>query len=107
MLKKSNKNHNDKVEREYFSVSELSNYSGIGERTLWSLIKRRNNPLPHIRVSKKIIKIKKTVFDEWMQSDNFKPAMLAKNIENIVENVLIGYKSQKNGSIRQINPKLS
>ena len=55
------------VEREYLNVRELSAYSGLGVRTIWSFLKNTANPLPHIRIGRKIIRIKKTDFDAWVK----------------------------------------
>ena len=38
------------VQKEYFKVSELAEYAGISERTLWDLLKDPVNPIPHFRV---------------------------------------------------------
>lgn len=63
----ANEGNRKTVEREYFNVRELSDYSGLGVRTLWSFLKDTTNPLPHIRIGKKIIRIKKTDFDVWIR----------------------------------------
>ncbi len=55
------------VEREYLNVKELSQYSGLGARTIWSFLKDAANPLPHIRIGRKIIRIKRTDFDTWIR----------------------------------------
>ena len=57
------------VTREYFKVSELAEYSGISDRTLWDLLKDPVNPIPHYRIgaAKRIVRIKKSEFDQWMQ----------------------------------------
>jgi excisionase family DNA binding protein len=59
----------NKVEREYLKVSELAEYSGISNRTIWDLLKDPINPIPHYRVGAagRIVRIKKTDFDEWMR----------------------------------------
>ena len=58
------------VEKEYFKVSELSKYSGISDRTLWDLLKDPVNPIPHYRIGAagRIVRIKKSEFDQWMQT---------------------------------------
>jgi excisionase family DNA binding protein len=57
------------VTREYFKVSELAEYSGISERTLWNLLKDPVNPIPHFRVGSvgRIVRVKRSEFDQWMQ----------------------------------------
>jgi excisionase family DNA binding protein len=58
------------VQREYFKVSELAEYSGISDRTLWELLKDPINPIPHYRVGAagRMVRIKKSDFDRWMRS---------------------------------------
>jgi predicted DNA-binding transcriptional regulator AlpA len=62
----SNERNRRIVEREYLNVRELSAYSGLGVRTIWSFLKDATNPLPHIRIGRKIIRIKRTDFDAWI-----------------------------------------
>ena len=63
-------NRKNRVEKEYFSVTELSKYCGISQRTLRTLLKDPLNPIPFYRVGAagRIIRIKKSEFDEWMDS---------------------------------------
>jgi len=58
------------VTKEYLKVAELSYYSGISQRTLHTHLKDPVNPIPHFRVGTagRIIRIKKSEFDEWMDS---------------------------------------
>ena len=58
------------IKKEYFSILELSEYSGISQRTLWDLLKDSVNPIPHFRVGSagRIVKMKKSEFDQWMQT---------------------------------------
>ncbi len=58
------------VKKEYFKVSELAEYSGISDRTLWDLLKDPVNPIPHYRIGAtgRIVRIKKSEFDQWMQT---------------------------------------
>jgi excisionase family DNA binding protein len=57
------------VQREYFKVSELAEYAGISERTLWDLLKDPVKPIPHFRVGAagRMVRIKKSDFDRWMR----------------------------------------
>jgi len=61
---------NNLIQREYLSILELSEYSGISQRTLWDLLKISVNPIPHFRVGSagRIVKVKKSEFDQWMQT---------------------------------------
>jgi excisionase family DNA binding protein len=57
------------IKEEYFSIADLSKYSGISQRTLWDLLKDPVNPIPHFRVGSagKIVRVKKSEFDRWME----------------------------------------
>ena len=59
---------NNLIHREYFSIHELSEYSGISRRTLWNLLKDPVSPIPHFRVGSagRIVRVKRSEFDEWM-----------------------------------------
>ncbi len=60
----------NRVAKEYFTVAELSDYSGISQRTLRTLLNDPVNPIPFYRVGTagRIIRIKKAEFDGWMLS---------------------------------------
>lgn len=55
------------IQREYFSVQELSDYSGIGVRTLRDKLNASTNPIPSFRFGGSI-KIKRSDFDDWAKS---------------------------------------
>jgi excisionase family DNA binding protein len=57
------------IAREYFSISELSDYSGISKRTLWTLLNNPNDPIPHFRVGSagRIVRVRRSEFDDWME----------------------------------------
>ena len=75
------------ITREYFNIAELSEYSGISERTLWDLLKDPVNPIPHFRVGAagRIIRISKIEFDEWMETQR---ACQKNDIDQIVDEML-------------------
>ncbi len=60
----------NRVEKEYFSVAETSTYGGISQRTIRDLLIDPFNPIPHFRIGSagRIIRIKKSEFDQWMDS---------------------------------------
>jgi excisionase family DNA binding protein len=70
------------VAREYFKVSELAKYSGISDRTLWDLLKDPVNPIPHYRIgaAKRIVRIKKSEFDQWMQKQMIRESSLVEDV---------------------------
>ena len=57
------------VKREYFKVSELAEYSGISDRTLWDLLKDPVNPIPHYRIGAagRIVRVRRSEFNDWMK----------------------------------------
>jgi excisionase family DNA binding protein len=75
------------IVREYYSISDLSEYSGISVRTLWDLLKDSVNPIPHIRIGAagRIVRVKKSDFDEWMQAQK---SIDIKEIDKIVDQIL-------------------
>jgi len=75
------------IKKEYFSIIELSEYSGISQRTLWDLLKDPVNPIPHFRVGSagRIVRVKKSEFDQWMQTQKSSDINL---IDRIVEEIL-------------------
>jgi len=73
--------------REYLKVSELAQYTGISDRTLWDLLKDPVNPIPHYRIGSagKIVRIKKSEFDEWMRNQKIREASL---VDDVLEGIL-------------------
>ena len=74
------------IAREYFSISDLSAYSGISERTLRDLLKDSVNPIPHFRIGSagRIVRVRKSDFDDWM--DTQRPRNI-KEIDKIVDEI--------------------
>ena len=75
------------IKKEYFSILELSEYSGISQRTLWDLLKNPVNPIPHFRIGSagRIVRVKKSEFDRWIQTQR---ARNSKDIDRIVDEIL-------------------
>ena len=75
------------VAREYLKVSELAQYTGISDRTLWDLLKDPVNPIPHYRVGAagRIVRIKKSEFDEWMRNQKARDVSL---VDDVLEGML-------------------
>lgn len=75
------------VAREYLKVSELAEYAGISDRTLWDLLKDPVNPIPHYRVGAagKIVRIKRSEFDEWMRNQKVREARL---VDDVLQGIL-------------------
>jgi len=88
--------------REYLSVKELSDYSGICVRTLRDMLNTSTNPIPAYRFGGSI-KVKRSEFDEWAKScrlDN-------NNVNKLVDEVLSDLGLGKKGGARKIRPKTS
>ena len=75
------------IKKEYLSILELSEYSGISQRTLWDLLKDPVNPIPHFRVGSagRIVRVKRSEFDQWMQTQKSNDIKL---IDQIVDEIL-------------------
>lgn len=76
-----------KIQKEYLTVAELTEYCGICQRTLRDLMRDSVNPIPFYRVgtSGRIIRIKKSEFDEWMLSQQ---ESQESEIDKLVDEVL-------------------
>ncbi len=74
------------VDREYLKVSELAQYAGISDRTLWDLLKDPVNPIPHYRVGAagRIVRIKKSEFDQWMREQKVSESSL---VDDVLEGI--------------------
>ncbi len=75
------------VMREYYSISNLSEYTGISGRTLRDLLHCPSNPIPHYRIGStgRILRIKKAEFDDWMMSQR---ATNENGIDALLESVM-------------------
>lgn len=73
------------IKSEYLTVTQLSEYSGISQRTLWGLLKNPINPVPYYRIGPRIVRVKKTEFDKWMQIHK---ASNPNEIDRIVDEIL-------------------
>ncbi len=55
------------MEKEFLRVHEVSNFMGIPTHTVYELIKRKNNPMPANKLSKKLILIPKIKLNAWLE----------------------------------------
>ena len=80
-------NKKNRVETGYFSVAELSGYCGISQRTLRTYLNDPVNPIPFFRVGPagRIIRIKRSEFDQWMKSQR---ATQENEIDELIAEVL-------------------
>jgi len=76
-----------RVTKEYLKIAEAAEYSSISQRTLRDNLKDPVNPIPHFRVGTagRIIRIKKSEFDEWMNSQR---ATQGDEINELMEGIL-------------------
>lgn len=78
---------NETLKKEYFKIKELSIYSGISERTLRNLLNAHIDPIPHIRIGPtgRILRVKKTDFDNWM---NAQKTSKTNSIDELLNDIL-------------------
>ena len=55
------------IHKDYFTLPELSAYSGLGIRFLRDAIKNPEHPLPHFRLNNKTILVSRLAFAEWLE----------------------------------------
>lgn len=89
------------IQREFFSVKELSEYSGICVRTLRDMLNASTNPIPAYRFGGSI-KIKRSEFDEWAartcRNDNDR-------VNRLVDEVVAEFSVKTNGKNRRSKVK--
>ena len=56
---------------EYLSYDELSKVLGLPKGTLYSLVSR--NQIPHIRISKRLVRFPKAKINEWLKACSIEP----------------------------------
>ena len=71
----------------YFSLRDLSVYSGLSVRTLHGYLRDQVHPLPHFRVGAKIL-VKRDDYDSWMVQ--FRRITPAVDVRAIVDDVIRG-----------------
>ena len=53
--------------QEFMDLQEVADYLKIHINTLYKLIRLEENPLPTIQISERILRIKKSELDEWLE----------------------------------------
>lgn len=83
-----NKDFSSDVNREYFSVTEVAEYTGMGVRTIRGFLNDPMNHLPHYRVGTagRIIRIKRDELDNWIRS--FKVNSEGIDIDELVNDLI-------------------
>jgi hypothetical protein len=81
------------IHKDYFTLPELSAYSGLGIRFLRDAIKDSERPLPHFRLNNKTILVSRLEFADWLEkfraSDNYR-------LHQIVDQVMNGLSKKPN-----------
>jgi len=78
---------NARIPTEYLTIKQLRTYSGFSERTLRSFLTDPVHPLPHFRVGRKAIRVKRADFDQWIEHHR---ADHGAEVDRVVEEVLGG-----------------
>jgi len=73
---------------EWLSLKKMSSYANVSERTLRAWIHSPLNPLPAVRVARKIL-VRRSEFDVWLTKHRVKP-LETLNLDGIVKDVLQG-----------------
>lgn len=55
------------IHKDYFTVPQLSAFSGLGIRFLRDALKDPDRPLPHFRLNNKTILVSRLEFAEWLE----------------------------------------
>jgi hypothetical protein len=60
------------IDREWFSLRELTEYASLSERTLREWLHRSTDALPAVQVDGKIL-VRKSQFDNWLECHRIQP----------------------------------
>lgn len=85
------------IGKEYFTLPELSDYSGLGIRFLREALKNSDHPLPHFRLNNKTILVSRSEFAEWLE--HFRPGQ-GSEIDRLVGEVLKDFEKTNPGGGR-------
>ncbi len=85
-MSKVEANSQQRVQMEWLDLRALTQYAGVSERTVREWIHRAQNPLPAVKVDKKIL-VRRTQFDRWLEAHLLQPADSV-NIGRIVNDVV-------------------
>lgn len=67
MKRKLNPKKDGRIHPEYFTIPQLSAFSGLGQRFLRDSLKHPEHPLPHFRLNSKTILISREDLAEWLE----------------------------------------
>ena len=86
-MKISVKNNAGCIEREYLSISETYEYTGVAVRTIRKWLKDPLTPLPHFRMSDRLIKIRRKHIDEWFEQYKVDVNKMS-DLDNLIDDFL-------------------
>jgi excisionase family DNA binding protein len=75
-----------KIDREWFDITELTQYASVSDRTLRSWIHSPVDPLPAVQVGSKIL-VRRLEFDAWLEQHRVR-TIDSVDIGGIVNDVL-------------------
>ena len=78
---------NQKVTRNYLSLEELSQRTSLSVTTLRGYLKHPTHPLPHYRLTGKIL-VKPEEFDDWMQRYRIGAVAPDQDIDALVNDIV-------------------
>ena len=74
------------IDREWFSVRQLTAYAAVSERTVRDWLHRTTDALPAVRVDGKIL-VKRSQFDAWLERHRIRPEEPV-DVDSIVNSLL-------------------
>jgi excisionase family DNA binding protein len=74
------------IEREWFSLRELTEYAAVSDRSLRQWLHRSSDALPAVRVNGKIL-IRRSEFDAWLDRHRIQPGDEV-DVDGIVSSLL-------------------
>ena len=77
----------ERSQPEWLDLKALTHYACFSERTLRELIHRQIDPLPAVRVGSKIL-VRKSTFDQWLESHRAKTADVSSIVDELVAGVM-------------------
>jgi excisionase family DNA binding protein len=75
-----------KIDREWLSLRQLTEYAAVSERTLREWLHRSTDALPAVRVDGKIL-VRRSQFDAWLECHRIDPSAQI-DVDGIVNGLL-------------------
>ena len=77
----------ERSQSEWLDLKALQQYACLSERTIREWIHRPLNPLPAVRVGRKIL-VRRGVFDRWLEGQRLRPVDLGCLVDEIMAGVM-------------------